>query len=420
MTNTDPAFPALHGRPAQGWINDPNGCIKVDGVHHLFFQFNPDAPIHGNIHWGHATSTDLVRWTQQPIALYPRKGAADAAGAWSGVVALDGDVPTAFYTGIAESEHASQVMTATSDRKLLEWKQESHGILRMPDEPGIGEVRDPFLFTVNNIQYAVQGAGYENGTPAILLYRCHSLTNWEYLGPLVTGGSGIAQDLAPAEIWECPQLFEVDEQWILMLSLWNRDDHALDRVVYLSGELNEDGTGLKFLPIDGGVVDSGKAFYAPQVVAGTQTEPRTLMWGWSWEKSRPEAAIHAAGWAGVLTYARQLNFRNGVLISEPVAEVASLRAGLLSDGVGGATVPVAERAFEVVAAGAAQLVMVDEGTQTVVASVSAGRILVDGSIVEIFGTGAAPATDRVYPTATSRFEIHAHESTRVTVHRLAL
>ena len=420
MSTTDPAFPALHGRPDQGWINDPNGCIKVDGVHHLFFQFNPDAPIHGNMHWGHATSTDLVRWTQQPIALFPREGTADAAGAWSGVVAFDGDMPTAFYTGIAESEHASQVMTATSDRTLLEWQQESHGILGMPDEPGIGAVRDPFLFTFNSVQYAIQGAGYENGTPAILLYRCHSMTNWEYLGPLVTGGSGIARDWAPAEIWECPQLFEVDEQWVLMLSLWNRDDHALDRVVYLSGELSEGGAGLKFLPTAGGLVDSGNAFYAPQVVAGTKAEPRTLMWGWSWEKSRPEASIHAAGWAGVLTYARQLSFLNGALISEPVAEVASLRAGILSDGAGGADVPVNERAFEVVAAGAAELVLVDGGTQTVVAAVSAGRILVDGSLIEIFHADAATATERAYPTATSRFEIHAPESTRVTVHRLAL
>ncbi|MDD0859777.1 hypothetical protein NHF46_22945 [Arthrobacter alpinus] len=70
---SDPAFPALHGRPDQGWINDPNGCIYVDGTYHVFFQLNPDAPIHGNIHWGHATSTDLVRWTQQPIALYPER-----------------------------------------------------------------------------------------------------------------------------------------------------------------------------------------------------------------------------------------------------------------------------------------------------------------------------------------------------------
>ncbi|SEE90827.1 beta-fructofuranosidase [Arthrobacter alpinus] len=405
MSTTDPAFPALHGRPDQGWINDPNGCIYVDGTHHVFFQLNPDAPTHGNIHWGHATSTDLVRWTQQPTALFPRMGAADAAGVWSGVIALDGEVPTAYYTGIAETEHKSQVMTATSNRALLEWKQEQHGIVGMPEEPNIGDVRDPFLFTFNGSQYAIQGAGYKDGTPVILLYRCHTMTQWEYLGPLVTGGAGVAAEWAPAQIWECPQLFRVDGQWVLMLSLWNLDNHDLDRVTYLTGELSEGGAGLKFLPTGGGLIDDGPDFYAPQVVAGTAAEPRTLMWGWSWEKSRPEADIHASGWAGVLTYARELSFRDGALVSAPVAEVDTLRAALMSDGAETFTVPVQTRAFEVLAAGVAELVLVDGGSERVVASITAGRILVDGSLIEIFAADGTARTIRAYPTATSRFEV---------------
>lgn len=416
MSTIDPAFPALHGRPDQGWINDPNGCIYVDGVYHVFFQFNPDAPTHGNVHWGHATSTDLVRWTQQPIALFPRHGAADAVGAWSGIIALDGDVPTAYYTGIAETEHDSQVMTATSDSTLIEWQQEQQGIAGMPDEPGIGDVRDPFLFTFNGSQYAIQGAGYKDGTPVILLYRCLTMTQWEYLGPLVMGGSGAAQEWAPAQIWECPQLFEVDGQWVLMLSLWNRDDHSMDRVSYLTGELSEGGSGLKFLPTGGGLIDDGPDFYAPQVVAGTAAEPRTLMWGWSWEKSRNDADILATGWAGVLTYARVLSFRDGALRSEPVAEVDTLRSAIMSDGAGTFGVPVDVRAFEVLALDATELVLVDGGDETVVAALPAGRILVDGSLVEIFADGGTARTLRAYPTATSRFEVRG----AATVHRLAL
>lgn len=416
MSTTDPAFPALHGRPDQGWINDPNGCIKVDGVHHLFFQFNPDAPTHGNVHWGHATSTDLVRWTQQPTALFPREGGPDAVGAWSGVVALDGDVPTAYYTGIAETEHESLVLTATSDRTLIAWEQAVKGIAGMPEEPGIGDVRDPFLFTFNGGRYAIQGAGYKDGTPAILLYRCHTMTDWEYLGPLVTGGSDLAQEWAPAQIWECPQLFEVDGQWVLLLSLWNRDDHSMDRVTYLTGELSEGGAGLKFLPTGGGLIDSGPDFYAPQVVVGTAEEPRTLMWGWSWEKSRPEADIHASGWAGVLTYARELSFRDGALRSQPVAEVDGLRTAVLFDGAGTFGVPVATRAFDVAASGPTQLVFIDGGVEKVAASVAAGRILVDGSLVEIFPADGPARTVRAYPTSTSRFELRG----QTVVHALAL
>lgn len=413
---TDPAFPALHGRPNQGWINDPNGCIFVDGVHHLFFQYNPDAPIHGNVHWGHATSTDLVRWTQQPIALFPRKGGPDAVGAWSGVIAMDGDVPTAYYTGIAETEHDSLVLTATSDSTLIDWNQAEQGIVGMPAEANIGQVRDPFLFTFNGNQYAIQGAGYKDGTPVILLYRCHTMTNWEYLGPLVTGGSGVAQEWAPAQVWECPQLVEVDGQWVLMLSLWNRDDHSMDRVTYLTGELSEGGAGLKFLPTGGGLIDDGPDFYAPQVVAGTGAEPRTLMWGWSWEKSRNDADTLASGWAGVLTYARVLSFSGGQLRSKPVAEVDTLRAAVISSGAAAFTVPLPTRAFDVVAEGAVELVFVDGGVERVVAAITAGRILVDGSLVEVFADGGAATTLRAYPTATSHFEVRG----AATVHALAL
>ena len=58
----DLARPLLHIRPERGWLNDPNGVCRVDGVYHVFYQHNPAEPVHGNIHWGHASSTDLLRW----------------------------------------------------------------------------------------------------------------------------------------------------------------------------------------------------------------------------------------------------------------------------------------------------------------------------------------------------------------------
>jgi beta-fructofuranosidase len=91
----DPIFPALHIRPARGWVNDPNGVCLVDGRYHVFFQHNPHAPWHGNVHWGHVSSTDLLRWEQHPLALLPRPGMIDAAGCWSGCVTDDAGVPTA-------------------------------------------------------------------------------------------------------------------------------------------------------------------------------------------------------------------------------------------------------------------------------------------------------------------------------------
>ena len=57
-------------------MNDPNGMVYKDGTWHLCYQWNPYGSYWENMTWGHATSNDLVHWTQQPAAIY-----GDALGA---------------------------------------------------------------------------------------------------------------------------------------------------------------------------------------------------------------------------------------------------------------------------------------------------------------------------------------------------
>ena len=47
------------------------GWYITNGIYHLFFQYYPDSTVWGPMHWGHATSKDLIHWKEQPIALYP-------------------------------------------------------------------------------------------------------------------------------------------------------------------------------------------------------------------------------------------------------------------------------------------------------------------------------------------------------------
>src|SRR5215213_2747896 len=63
--------PLFHFTPQANWMNDPNGMVFYNNTYHLFYQYYPDSTVWGPMHWGHATSGDLVHWTHKPIALYP-------------------------------------------------------------------------------------------------------------------------------------------------------------------------------------------------------------------------------------------------------------------------------------------------------------------------------------------------------------
>jgi beta-fructofuranosidase len=261
----------------------------------------------------------------------------------------------------------------------------------------------------------VQGAGQPAGCPRLLLYGCDDLTQWTELGALLTTGDPIAAQVAAANIWECPNLARIDGQWVLLVSRWRLPDavHELAGVRYLLGDLVAQGRGWTFKATSGGVVDDGPAFYAPQVLA----EPdRTLLWGWAWELGRSAQQIAEAGWAGVLTFPRELYLRDGVLGVRPATELTTLRFERLVFQPGS---PLQAHAFELIANGRVALRLADGGSDVFVASAEGtatepARILVDGSIVEIFQRGTSHTT-RAYPTADSSWVV---DGAAVTAYRL--
>ena len=96
----DPLRPQCHLLPAKYWMNDPNGPIHWKGQYHMFFQYNPNAAVWGDMHWAHAVSPDMIHWRHLPVALRPTPGSDDADGCFTGSAVDDQGSVTILYTGV--------------------------------------------------------------------------------------------------------------------------------------------------------------------------------------------------------------------------------------------------------------------------------------------------------------------------------
>jgi fructan beta-fructosidase len=59
----------IHFSPEINKMANPIGIWMADSVYHLYYQYNPHNLFDGYINWGHATSTDLIHWEQQALAI---------------------------------------------------------------------------------------------------------------------------------------------------------------------------------------------------------------------------------------------------------------------------------------------------------------------------------------------------------------
>jgi sucrose-6-phosphate hydrolase SacC (GH32 family) len=64
--------PQFHFTPILGFMNDPNGLVFFENQWHLFYQHSQLEKMGlTGVYWGHAISSDLVRWHHLPPAIAP-------------------------------------------------------------------------------------------------------------------------------------------------------------------------------------------------------------------------------------------------------------------------------------------------------------------------------------------------------------
>ncbi|MBN5267693.1 glycoside hydrolase family 32 protein [Serratia ureilytica] len=434
----DDYYPQFHLAPAAGWINDPNGLICIDGVYHAFFQHHPHSEHWGPMHWGHATSRDLIRWQRQPIALAP-DAPYDQDGCFSGCAVDDNGVLTLLYTGhvwLGEPGDDSLVREvqclATSEDGIRFVK---HGpVLAPPD--GIQHFRDPKVWRENGEWWLVVGAK-ENGLGQVRLYRSADLRAWRF--DRVLAG---AQTAHQGYMWECPDFFQLGEQHLLLFSpqgLAAQGYRYRNRFQsgYLLGHWRPDGDFTVTQPFC--ELDAGHDFYAPQTF--TAADGRRLLFAWMdmWESPMPSKAHR---WAGALTLPRELTLAaDGSVRMNPARELAALRRGsqtLSAQTLTNQYLPLTNDMQELImtlrpadsdaeryglAIGSAARLFVDNQSHRLVlerfnehpalctcrsvplpeGDILSLRIFIDRSSLEIFvNQGQACLTSRIYPTAGDR------------------
>ncbi|HEX9019173.1 MAG TPA: glycoside hydrolase family 32 protein, partial [Anaerolineaceae bacterium] len=313
--------PNYHFMPPANWMNDPNGLIQWNGTYHLFYQHNPASAGWGSMHWGHATSQDLVHWQHLPIALAPTPDGPDHTGVWSGCMVDWNRVPTAVYTARdGEREHVS---LASSHDNFLTWEKFSGNPVIVDPPAGLDLVafRDPCVWRVDGGWKMVIGSGIRGVGGAILLYSSANLTDWHFLGPLVVGDATQKEPLWAGEMWECPNFFPLGDRHILMISAMavNPTGQGLYSM-YMAGKFSDN----HFTPEVAAKLDGGDIFfYAPQ--AFQDERGRRIAFGWS-QEARSLEVQRTAGWAGVMTLPRLLEWRSdGWMGQRPVPEVELLR-----------------------------------------------------------------------------------------------
>lgn len=314
-------YPIFHLAPPAGWMNDPNGLIYFNGRYHAFFQHHPASAYQGPMHWGHATSTDMLHWQHEPIALAPGDKN-DRDGCFSGSAVDDDGVLSLIYTGhICLDDRGNDSIIrevqclATSHDGIHFEKQ---GCVLTPPE-GIMHFRDPKVWHEDGSWWMVIGARDASDNGQVLLYRGTSLRDWHLEHVLAHSAAG------KSYMWECPDFFRCGNfHWLMFSPQGMPPSGYRFRNLFQSGVLAGSWKPGSVFALKGGFeeLDYGHDFYAPQSMLAEDGRRIIMAWMNMWDSPVP---TRSEAWAGCLTLPREVFERDGRLCQRPVREVESLR-----------------------------------------------------------------------------------------------
>lgn len=326
----DPRRLKFHLMPETGWLNDPNGLCQFHGTYHIYYQYTPFEPTGELKMWGHYTTKDFINYKNYGPVIFPDHDM-DAHGVYSGSAFVEDDTIHYFYTGNVKyfdrddydyinSGRGSNTIAFTSkdgyhfsDKELLMTTDD------YPEDMS-NHIRDPKIFKQGNRYYMVLGARDREGMGMILVYQSEDLKKWEYVNRIATPEKF-------GYMWECPDLFEMDGQLLMICCPQGVETQGItyENVHQVTAmKLSYDFDTNQYEIKDIKLLDRGFDFYAPQTFE--DEKGRRILIGWM---GIPDAdytnPTTESGWQHALTIPRKLSLRNDRLIQEPIEELKNLR-----------------------------------------------------------------------------------------------
>ncbi|WP_228497241.1 glycoside hydrolase family 32 protein [Pseudoclavibacter sp. VKM Ac-2888] len=324
--------PIVHFAPERHWMNDPNGLIHHGGLWHVYFQCNPEGNDWGNMSWGHASSSDLLSWTEHPLALRHSPTEQIYSGSIVRDPSSDDNRLRAIYTSAYSNGKQAQ-SEATSTDGGLTWTQNPQNPIL---DRGTSNFRDPKVIRYADAEGRERWVllAVEAEDRQVLFYRSDDLETWDYLssfGPI--GPTGV--------VWECPDLVQLPldgdperARWVLTLStnpVGDQPDRTGSSMSYVVGDFDghtftAEAPGLRRL-------DHGRDFYAGVTFADAPSDgPIMLGWMSNW---RYADQFPSAPWRGAMSLPRELSLRelrgHAQLVQRPLGlDEALLRSDQVS------------------------------------------------------------------------------------------
>jgi beta-fructofuranosidase len=312
--------PKLHFTPVNNWMNDPNGFIYFHNEYHLFYQYFPYSTSWGTMHWGHKVSKDLIHWEDKGIALYPSQDF-DRNGCFSGSAIEIDHKMYLYYTAIIYSKlnpnniHvsgdkiiASQAMLISDDGYTFNPTNKKVVVPTFKENDSIGHInntRDPKVWKENNKYYMVLGSQYNQNNKMhgeVLFYTSQDAENWTYKNRLI-------DERIDSNMWECPDLFQLNNQYILIMSPENTLNDGINypsHATWSIVDFNNQTCDSSFLQLPQ-YLDYGLDLYAPQTTVDEYGNRVMVSW-----LRMPESCDNDT-WRGLFTFVRVLSIKNNHL-----------------------------------------------------------------------------------------------------------